>query len=141
MVARSRGGVDWRLRGALLITAACVGALVGVVATFAHQSMPPLGIALALITSAVFLIGVRLAAPSRAGVVGAVIGLLGVTTILAADSGGSLVVPGNPVGYTWLVGVMALSAITVSWPRVQRPPRRPRASMNENLSEKETVAP
>ncbi|MGY6498829.1 MAG: DUF6113 family protein [Microcella sp.] len=143
MTARPGAGARWLLRAGLLALGAFLGVLVGLVATFAHQSMPPLGISLALITSTVFLLGARLAAPSRAGVVGAAVGLLGVTTLLAAPAaaGGSLVVPGNTVGYTWLIGVMAASAIIVSWPRIQRAPRQRAASMNESLNEKETVAP
>ncbi|MFN3707935.1 DUF6113 family protein [Microcella sp.] len=143
MGPRSGTRVRWALRAGLLAAGALVGTLVGLIATFAHQSMPPLGIGLALVTSTVFLVGARLAAPSRAGVIGAAAGLLGVTTLLAAPgvAGGSLVVPGNAVGYAWLIGVMAISAVVVSWPRIQRAPRHRAASMNESLNEKETVAP
>ncbi|RZT58127.1 hypothetical protein EV140_2367 [Microcella alkaliphila] len=143
MPDRSGARARWLLRASLLAAGALLGALVGLVATFAHQSMPPVGISLALVTSTVFLVGARLAAPSRAGVVGAAAGLLGVTTLLAAPAatGGSLVVPGNTVGYAWLIGVMAMSAIVVSWPRIQRAPQRRADSMNESLNEKETVAP
>lgn len=143
MGTRPGAGVRWGWRVGLLAVGALLGALVGLVATFAHQSMPPLGISLALMTSTVFLVGARLASPSRAGVVGAAAGLLGVTTLLAAPAaaGGSLVVPGNTVGYAWLIGVMAVSAVIVSWPRVQRAPRQRAASMNESLNEKETAAP
>jgi hypothetical protein len=143
MASHPGAGARWLLRGGLVVAGAVLGALVGLVATFAHQSMPPLGISLALVTSTVFLVGARLAAPSRAGVIGAAAGLLGVTTLLAAPAaaGGSLVVPGNTVGYAWLIGVMAVSAVVVSWPRIQRAPQRRADSMNESLNEKETVAP
>lgn len=143
MPARPRGGARYlALRAALFLVGAVAGLLVGVVATFAHQSMPPLGVILALVTSTVFLVGLRLAAPSRAAVVGAVAALLGVTALLSLPSlGGSLVVPANPVGYTWLIGVMVVGAVVATWPRTQRPPRRQAASMGESPRGKESVAP
>lgn len=130
------------LRLAFAAGGALIGMLVGTVATFAHQSMPPLGVILALLTSIVFLVGTRLAAPTRAGVVGASLGLLGVALVLAAPgNGGNLVVPGNTVGYVWLIGIVAASAVIVTWPRIQRAPRPRAASMNESIEEKEPVSP
>lgn len=140
--ARRAARARLALRLAFAAAGALIGALVGTVATFAHQSMPPLGVTLALLTSSVFLVGMRLAAPSRAAVIGASIGLLGVTLVLAAPgTGGNLVVPGNTVGHVWLIGVVAASAVIVTWPRIQRAPHPRAASMNEPIEEKEPVSP
>lgn len=126
----------------LAMVSALAGAAVGLIATFAHQSLPPLGIVLALGTAGLLLIGLRLWAPSRAAVGGAAAGLVTVSAILALPmSGSNIVVPANPVGYTWLIGLMVLATMTVAWPRIQRVPRRPATTMETANEQKEAPAP
>ena len=116
MTALARGGV----------AALCVGggAVLGLIGTFAHQSLPPIGVTLALITVALYVVGLRtwggVRAPAACGAIGA--GLA--SALLSGTTGGSVLVPANAVGYAWIGGIAVIAFFAVAWPNVQRPAQR-----------------
>ncbi len=105
------------------------GAALGFLGTLGHQSLPPLGVAIALITVGLYLAGLRVwggvRGPATAGAVG--VGLL--VGLMATVTDGSVLVPANPVGYAWLFGVMLIALVVLGWPSVQRAPRPAAASI------------
>ena len=44
--------------------------------------------------------------------------------LMAMVTDGSVLVPGNLVGYAWLLGVAMIALVVIGWPSIQRPPRR-----------------
>lgn len=115
------------------VAALCLGggALLGLLGTFAHQSLPPVGVAIALITVALYIVGLRIwggvRTPAAAGALG--VGLM--SGLLATATGGSVLVPANTVGYTWLFGITAIAFLALAWPHIQQVPRRPADTMEE----------
>jgi hypothetical protein len=113
------------------VAALCLGggAVLGLIGTFAHQSLPPVGVVIALITVGLYIVGLRawggVRTPAAAGALGA--GL--VAGLLATATGGSVLVPANPVGYTWLIGITAIAFLALAWPHIQRAPRPPADTM------------
>lgn len=105
------------------------GAALGFLGTLGHQSLPPIGLIIALITLGLYLAGLRVwggvRGPATAGAVGAIL-LVG---LLASVTDGSVLVPGNPIGYAWLIGVSMIALVVLGWPRIQRAPRPAAASM------------
>lgn len=105
------------------VAALCLGggAALGLLGTFAHQSLPPVGVSIALITVALYVGGLRawggVRTPAAAGVVG--VGL--VSGLLATATGASVLVPANAVGYAWPVGITAIAFVALAWPHIQRP--------------------
>lgn len=122
--------------------AALAGAVLGIVGSFTHQSLPPLGIVLALGTAAMLLTGVRVTTRGRLPTVAAA-ALLGVVMALLApvSPSGSVVIPGNLLGYSWVVGVGVIALLALAWPDVQRPHRAAPSSIYESPEEKEPTAP
>lgn len=105
------------------------GAALGFLGTLGHQSLPPVGVAIGLITVALYLAGLRawggVRGPATAGAVG--VGI--VVGAMATVTDGSVLVPGNPIGYVWLLGVAMIALVVLGWPSVQRAPRPAAASM------------
>ncbi len=105
------------------------GAALGFLGTLGHQSVPPIGVAIALVTVGLYLAGLRVwggvRGPATAGAVG--VGLL--VGLMATVTDGSVLVPANPVGYAWLLGVAMIALVVLGWPSVQRAPRPAAASM------------
>lgn len=99
------------------------GATLGLVGTFAHQSLPPVGVTIALVTVALYVVGLRawggVRTPAAAGVVG--VGF--VSGLLATMTGGSVLVPANAVGYAWLFGIAGIAFLALAWPRIQPLPQ------------------
>ena len=102
--------------------AALSGAVLGIVGSFTHQSLPPLGVVLALATAVLLLVGVRVTTRGRLPTLAAALLLVGVAGWLALPSpSGSVIVPANPAGYVWSLGVVVIAMLVLSWPAVQRP--------------------
>lgn len=105
------------------------GALLGLLGTFAHQSLPPVGITLALATVALFIAGLRVWGGVRAPAAAGSLGVALVVGILMLPQGGTVLVPANAAGYSWLYGLVAIAFIALAWPHVQRVPRRAPVTM------------
>ena len=99
------------------------GATLALVGTFAHQSLPPLGIAIALATIGVYIVGLRAWGGVRTPAAAGSVGLAVVIGPLASVTGGSVLIPANTVGYAWLIGITAIVFIALAWPHVQRSPQ------------------
>ena len=113
------------------VLALCLGggAALGFLGTLGHQSLPPVGVAIALITAGLYLAGLRawggVRTPATAGAVGLGVVVGGMATV----TDGSVLVPGNGVGYAWLLGVAMIALVVLGWPRIQRAPRQATTSM------------
>lgn len=124
------------------VAALCLGAgaLLGLIGTFAHQSLPPVGVTIALLTVALYVVGLRawggVRTPAAAGALG--VGLM--SGLLATATGGSVLVPANAVGYTWLFGITGIAFLALAWPHIQRAPQ-PRADTMEGSASATSTAP
>ena len=111
------------------------GAILGTVGTIAHQStvtvagVPlPWGITLALLAYTCLLIGLRLLSTSRWPAIVVVLGtLLMILLFSVKGAGGSVLIPDNLLGKTWVVAPIVIAAIVVAWPRL---PQKQVASQN-----------
>ena len=110
----------------LSVLALCLGAgaVLGLVGTFAHQSLPPIGVSIALITVALYVVGLRAWGGVRTPAVAGAVGVGFVSGLLATVTGGSVLVPANTVGYAWLVGIAGVAFVALAWPHVERNPQR-----------------
>ncbi|KQV24500.1 hypothetical protein [Yonghaparkia sp. Root332] len=119
------------------------GAAVGLVGSATHQSLPPVGIALALVTTALLLSGLRAWGDDRGPAVAGAFGLGSVALALATPgAGGSVLIPGNPLGYGWTLGIMLIALVVLAWPRIQRTHRRPAGSIEPTApDQKDPSAP
>ncbi|MBG6054769.1 N-acetyl-1-D-myo-inositol-2-amino-2-deoxy-alpha-D-glucopyranoside deacetylase [Salinibacterium sp. CAN_S4] len=116
-------------RVAALVVATLLGAFAGVTLTAAHQATiavgpltVPWGVVTAVIVTAAILVGLRVVFETRIVAGCAAIGLLGASALLAIQtSGGSVLVPANPAGYTWTYAPVIIAAIVLAWPRFTRP--------------------
>ncbi|MDX2025070.1 hypothetical protein [Microcella sp.] len=115
------------------VIALCMGggAALALVGTFTHQSLPPVGVAIALITIGLYIVGLRVwggvRTPAAAGAIG--VGL--VAGILAMATGDSVLVPANAAGYAWLGGIALIAFFALGWPRIQRVPQRASVTMEQ----------
>ncbi|MDO9590317.1 MAG: hypothetical protein Q7J04_04170 [Microcella sp.] len=107
------------------------GAVLGLVGTFAHQSLPPFGVAIALATVGLYIVGLRAWGGVRTPAAAGSIGLALVVGPLATAGGGTVLVPANAAGYAWLGGVTAVMFFALAWPHIQRAPRRTADTMEE----------
>ncbi len=108
------------------VTALCLGggAVLGLVGTFAHQSLPPVGVAIALATVGLYIVGLRTWGGVRTPAAAGSIGLAAVVGPLASAGGSTVLVPANVAGYAWLGGVTAIVFFALAWPHIQQAPRR-----------------
>lgn len=115
----------------LAVLALCLGggAALGFLGTLGHQSLPPLGVGIALLTAGLYLAGLRAWGGVRAPATAGAVGLGTVVGVMATVTDGSVLVPGNAVGYAWLLGVAMIALVVLGWPRIQRAPRIATASM------------
>ncbi|MGV8895467.1 MAG: PIG-L family deacetylase [Rhodoglobus sp.] len=112
-----------------LVVATVLGAFAGVTLTAAHQAtvavgpvIVPWGIITAVIVTAAILTGLRLVFETRIVAGCAAVGLLGASALLSMQTtGGSVLIPANPAGYTWTYAPVVLAAIVLAWPRFTRP--------------------
>lgn len=121
-------------RVSALVVATVLGAFAGVTLTAAHQATAvvgaliiPWGIIAAVVVTAALLVGLRLVFDTRIVAGCAAIGLLGASALLAIQtSGGSVLVPANPAGYTWTYAPVIIAGVVLAWPRFVRPVPSPR---------------
>ena len=101
--------------------AAVIGAGVGVITTFTHRQLPPLGLIAGLLIIAALVAGFRLAFDSRIIAGAAGLGVLAAVAVLALPgAGGSVVVADGALGYVWVLGVPLIVATVVAWPGFRR---------------------
>jgi hypothetical protein len=115
------------------VIALCLGggAALGFIGTFAHQSLPPFGVAIALVTVGLYIVGLRIWGGVRTPAAAGSIGLAIVAGPLATVVGTSVLVPANAVAYAWLGGITAIMFFVLAWPNVQRAPRRATDTMEQ----------
>ena len=111
------------------------GAILGAVGTIAHQSTAtvagvpvPWGITVALLAYTCLLIGLRLLNAGRAQALAAALGTIVMTFLFSLKGvGGSVLIPDNLLGKTWVVAPIVIAAIVIAWPRL---PQRGEVSQN-----------
>jgi N-acetyl-1-D-myo-inositol-2-amino-2-deoxy-alpha-D-glucopyranoside deacetylase len=116
-------GLAWKALAALL--AVTLGAIVGFIATVNHQLTAdifgrpaPAGVIIALLACAALLVGGRLYFGTRVVAACAAVGLLAVVGLLSCQGpGGSVLVPADPIGWTWVIGTAAIAVLVIAWPR------------------------
>jgi N-acetyl-1-D-myo-inositol-2-amino-2-deoxy-alpha-D-glucopyranoside deacetylase len=122
----SEQALSGKLAGGLL--ALLTGIAVGALATVNHQvsvtffGAPfPVGVVVALGLVTALLVGLRLVFGTRVLSGLAAIGILiSVGLLSLMSTGGSVLVPGNPVGWTWTFGAPVIAAAVLGWPRFSR---------------------
>ncbi|GAB3036752.1 hypothetical protein GCM10027052_14020 [Parafrigoribacterium mesophilum] len=115
-----------KIAGCLL--ALVTGAAVGALATVNHQAAVPVwgvqvpaGVIAGLVLVAALLAGLRLVFGNRLLPSLAALGVLTSVGLLSLMStGGSVLVPGNPVGFGWSFGAPIIALIVLGWPRAVR---------------------
>jgi hypothetical protein len=103
------------------VFAAIIGAGVGIITTFTHRQLPPLGLIAGLLIIGALVAGFRLAFDSRIIAGSAALGVLAAVAVLALPgAGGSVVVADGILGYVWVLGTPLLAATMVLWPGFRR---------------------
>ncbi|MEO7007024.1 MAG: PIG-L family deacetylase [Terrimesophilobacter sp.] len=105
------------------------GVAVGALATVNHQvafslwgAQVPIGVVASLALVTALLTGLRLVFDTRMLPGLAAIGVLSAVGLFSLMSaGGSVLVPGNPVGWSWTFGAPVIALIVLGWPRTARP--------------------
>ena len=114
----------------IAVVAVAVGAMVGVVTTFAHRQLPPWGLLGGLLIIAALLVGARLAFGGRLVAGAAAVGVVGAVLVLTLQStGGAVLVADDPLGTAWTLGVAIIAVVALAWPRPR--PRPEAASESE----------
>jgi len=106
------------------VFAAIIGFGVGIITTFTHRQLPPLGIIAGLVIVGALIAGFRLVFGGRIIAGASAVGVLVAIAVLAlAGVGGSVVVADGILGYVWVIGTPLIAAAVLAWPGI-----RPRAS-------------
>jgi N-acetyl-1-D-myo-inositol-2-amino-2-deoxy-alpha-D-glucopyranoside deacetylase len=109
-----------------------LGAVLGTVGTVLHQSTVtlgsvavPWGITVALAAVACLLAGLRLVNPGRAHAFAAAFGLVVMIGVFSQRStGGSVLIPNNPLATVWVFAPVIVATIVIAWPRLGQRQRR-----------------
>lgn len=119
---RDSGYVSMPVAARVGVAAACFigGAAIGFTGTFAHQSVPPWGVTTALVTVALYLVGLRVWGGTRAPALSGALGVGLMSVLLSNVIAGSVLVPANTVGYVWIMGIGVLAFLVLAWPAPQR---------------------
>lgn len=128
-------------RGGVLILCLALGGVLGAIGTLVHQSLPPIGVVLALGTVGVYLAGLRAWASVRGPAAAGTLGVALVSALLALPWGGNLLIPANAVGYLWTFGVPLVALLVLAWPNTAGFSRPRAVSMGVPLEEKDATAP
>jgi hypothetical protein len=114
----------------LAVLALAVGAMVGVVTTFAHRQLPPWGLIAGLMIITALLVGARLAFGGRLVAGAAAVGVVGAILVLVlAPTDGIVPVADDVLGTAWAVGAALIAVVAVVWPGIG--PRPEAASESE----------
>jgi hypothetical protein len=100
------------------------GLILGVLGTVAQQTVLtvgslqlPSGLIIALVAIACLLTGLRLMNDTRWPAFAAALGVVIPAAVFVFPSeGGSVLIPGNALGYTWIYVPVALAILIVGWP-------------------------
>jgi len=127
--------------------AAIVGAAVGILLTFVHQSsvtasfgslgpVPiPWGILVSLALTTSLLAGLRLVFETRIVAGFAAAGLIAAVALLGLQpAGGSVLIPADPAGYTWTFGPIIIAALVLAWPAANRREIGPRRDIIDSYA-------
>ena len=130
----------WAQAGILAIVLP-LGAALGFIGTFFHQSLPPIGLVVALGTVGLFLAGLRSWASVRSPAAAGALGIASMSALLSLPTGGSVLVPANVVGLAWTFGVALIALVVLAWPDTARLSRLRAVSMEGPAEEKDSTAP
>jgi hypothetical protein len=109
----------------LCVLVGAIGVFVGVVTTFTHRQLPPVGLAAGIAIVGCLLAGARLVFGSRIVAGAAAAGLLGAVAVLSLPgAGGSVVVSDDAAGWTWAIATPLIAAVVLAWPRMRPAPAR-----------------
>jgi len=101
--------------------AVLIGAGVGVITTFTHRQLPPLGLIAGLLIVGALIAGFRLVFGSRIIAGAAGLGVLIAVAVLALPgAGGSVVVADGVLGYVWVLGTPLIAVAVLAWPGIRR---------------------
>jgi len=130
--------------------AALVGALVGTLGAFKHQSGVsaatgagfPWGLLLSLAMVAAVLAAIRVSFVSRLYAIAAAVGVIAAVGLFALRGpGGSLVVIGNAEGIVWLIGSVLIALLVAVLPSRRRAGSPPADGILETDAREEDPAP
>jgi N-acetyl-1-D-myo-inositol-2-amino-2-deoxy-alpha-D-glucopyranoside deacetylase len=102
------------------VFALIVGAVAGIVTTFAHASVQPWGLIAGLAIAVALVLGFRLVFDSRLVAAVAAAGFVGGSLVLTFPAAGAPILTLNDgTGWVWSIApaVLALAAIAQPWPR------------------------
>jgi hypothetical protein len=104
----------------LLLTGSVVivGAIMGVLITLHHRSIPPLGAVMGLIIVAAWGVGLRLTTPGRGAALAGLLALLGTQFVLSAGNSTSIIVAAGTLGYVFTLGTVLVAVVVLAWPQV-----------------------
>ncbi len=120
-------GLGGKIAGCLL--ALLTGVAVGSLATVNHQAalslwgaQVPVGVVASLVLVMALLTGLRLVFDTRTLAGLATVGVLSAVGLFSLMSaGGSVLVPGNPAGWSWTFGAPIIALVVLGWPRTSGP--------------------
>ncbi|MEA9986047.1 MULTISPECIES: hypothetical protein [Subtercola] len=124
-------GESWFVRVASWVVGLLLGAVFAMLGTVVNQASfsffglfdVPIGVIMAVLASALLLLGLRLVLPSRTVAILAAVGLVGMVSLLSLPSrGGSVLIPATPQGYVWTFAPTIVALVILAWPK--RPVRR-----------------
>ena len=131
---------SWAQAGTLAVVL-LLGTVLGFIGTFFHQSLPPIGLIVALGTGGLFLAGLRSWASVRSPAATGALGVAGMSAILSLPVGGTVLVPANAVGLAWTFGVALIALVVIAWPDPARLSRLRAVTMEGPAEEKDSTAP